>query len=264
MHPPTLRFADLNPLGRAIILAVAVLTLGVAAVAFLTSYGALFAYVRDTGLYSPQLTRLYPLLLDAAFIVAELGAIFFGIIRGPKGWPVFTMLLTGFLSIWFNVAHAGHGWDRRLIASLPPILMMLAFQIDVSVVRAVMAALGKPLESPASGETLLGPGAQNASLARFQVGQLGQQWGSGGEVPAMAGKTGAAELETDGGVTKRIAVERYLARLGDSLTLLTNREIAADLAQDGVEVTAQYVGEVRSRFMSPAGQNGAGRKKAKT
>ena len=37
----TLRFADLNPLGRVIIVVVAGLTLGVAAVAFATSYGAL-------------------------------------------------------------------------------------------------------------------------------------------------------------------------------------------------------------------------------
>jgi hypothetical protein len=60
----TLKFSDLNPLGRAIILVVAVLTFGVAAVSFATSYGALYAYARDTGLYSERLTRLWPLLLD--------------------------------------------------------------------------------------------------------------------------------------------------------------------------------------------------------
>jgi hypothetical protein len=52
----TLRFSDLNPLGRAIIITVAALTFGVAAVSFVTSYGALYAYVRDTGLYSERLT----------------------------------------------------------------------------------------------------------------------------------------------------------------------------------------------------------------
>ena len=48
----SLRFADLNPLGRAIIVTVAALTLAVAAVAFATSYGALYAFIKDTGLYS--------------------------------------------------------------------------------------------------------------------------------------------------------------------------------------------------------------------
>jgi hypothetical protein len=141
----TLRFADLNPLGRAIIVAVAALTLGVAAVAFATSYGALYAFIRDTGLYSERLTRLWPLLLDAAFIVAQLAAILAGILRGSRGWPILTMLLTGALTVWFNLQHAGSDPGRRLAAALPPVLMMLAFEIDVQIVRWVMRALGKPM-----------------------------------------------------------------------------------------------------------------------
>jgi hypothetical protein len=90
----TLRFSDLNPLGRAIIVVVAALTFGVAAVSFATSYGALYAYARDTGLYSDRLTRLWPLLLDGAFIVAQLAAILAGILRGSRSWPILTMLLT--------------------------------------------------------------------------------------------------------------------------------------------------------------------------
>ena len=141
----TLKFSDLNPLGRAIIIVVAVLTFGVAAVSFATSYGALYAYARDTGLYSERLTRLWPLLLDGAFIVAQLAAILAGILRGSRGWPILTMLLTGALTVWFNLQHAGADPGRRLAAALPPVLMMLAFEIDVQIVRWVMHALGKPL-----------------------------------------------------------------------------------------------------------------------
>jgi hypothetical protein len=141
----TLKFSDLNPLGRAIIVAVAVLTFGVAAVSFATSYGALYAYARDTGLYSERLTRLWPLLLDGAFIVAQLAAILAGILRGSRGWPILTMLLTGALTVWFNLQHAGSDPGRRLAAALPPVLMMLAFEIDIQIVKWVMSALGKPL-----------------------------------------------------------------------------------------------------------------------
>ena len=141
----TLKFSDLNPLGRAIIIVVAVLTFGVAAVSFATSYGALYAYARDTGLYSERLTRLWPLLLDGAFIVAQLAAILAGILRGSRGWPILTMLLTGALTVWFNLQHAGADPGRRLAAALPPVLMMLAFEIDVQIVHWVMPALGKPL-----------------------------------------------------------------------------------------------------------------------
>jgi len=140
----TLRFADLNPLGRAIIITVAALTFGVAAISFATSYGALYAYVRDTGLYSERLTRLWPLLLDGAFIVAQLAAILAGILRGSRGWPILTMLLTGALTVWFNLQHAGSDPGRRLAAALPPVLMMLAFEIDIQIVCWVMTALGRP------------------------------------------------------------------------------------------------------------------------
>jgi Protein of unknown function (DUF2637) len=141
----TLRFSDLNPLGRAIIITVAALTFGVAAISFATSYGALYAYARDTGLYSERLTRLWPLLLDGAFIVAQLAAILAGILRGSRGWPILTMLLTGALTVWFNLQHAGADPGRRLAAALPPVLLMLAFEIDIQIVKWVMTALGKPL-----------------------------------------------------------------------------------------------------------------------
>jgi hypothetical protein len=141
----TLKFSDLNPLGRAIIIVVAALTFGVAAVSFATSYGALYAYARDTGLYSDRLTRLWPLLLDGAFIVAQLAAILAGIFRGSRGWPILTMLLTGALTVWFNLQHAGSDPGRRLAAALPPVLLMLAFEIDIQIVKWVMQALGKPL-----------------------------------------------------------------------------------------------------------------------
>jgi Protein of unknown function (DUF2637) len=156
----TLRFADLNPLGRVIIVVVAALTLAVAAIAFATSYGALYAWARDTGLYSDRLTRLWPLLLDGAFIVAQLAAILAGILRGSRGWPIVTMLLTGALTVWFNLQHAGTDPGRRLAAALPPVLMMLAFEIDVQIVKWVMQALGKPLgpiTPPPPGTMLPGP-----------------------------------------------------------------------------------------------------------
>ena len=161
----SLRFADLNPLGRAIIVVVAGLTLGVAAVAFATSYGALYAFIKNTGLYNDtgryatRLNQAWPLLLDATFIVAQLAAILAGILRGSRGWPVLTMLLTGALTVWFNLQHAGADPGRRLAAALPPILMMLAFEIDVQIVKWVMKALGKPIGplAPASEGMLAGP-----------------------------------------------------------------------------------------------------------
>jgi hypothetical protein len=254
----TLRFSDLNPLGRAIIITVAVLTFGVAAVSFATSYGALYAYARDTGLYSDRLTRLWPLLLDGAFIVAQLAAILAGILRGSRSWAILTMLLTGALTVWFNLQHAGADPGRRLAAALPPVLMMLAFEIDVQIVRWVMTALGRPLGpiAPPPPEGMLPgtvwrsdglewnlpppgvpggwpPGSHASVQAGHDVPENSQNTQTG--LPAGAGRNGA-------GMTKRQHIETYLDRLSaEQLHNLTVREITADLQREGLEVTERYV-----------------------
>jgi hypothetical protein len=253
----TLKFSDLNPLGRAIIITVAVLTFGVAAVSFATSYGALYAYARDTGLYSERLTRLWPLLLDGAFIVAQLAAILAGILRGSRGWPILTMLLTGALTVWFNLQHAGADPGRRLAAALPPVLMMLAFEIDVQIVRWVMAALGKPLGpiAPPPSDGMLPGAVWRSDGLEWNVPPhtLPSGWppGAYGRVPAghhvpensQNGQTGLPPgAGRDGAVTKRQRIEAYLDRLSsEQLQNLTLRELTAALANDGLEVTERYV-----------------------
>jgi hypothetical protein len=225
----SLRFANLNPLGRAIIIVVAALTFGVAAVSFATSYGALYAWVRDTGLYSDRLTRLWPLLLDGAFIVAQLAAILAGILRGSRGWPILTMLLTGALTVWFNLQHAGSDPGRRLAAALPPVLMMLAFEIDIQIVRWVMTALGRPLgpiTPPPTGGLLPGAVWRSDGLEwNVPPSSVPGVWppGAYGQVPAghrfpenpQNGQTGLpVGVGQDGaGITKRQRIEAYLDRL---------------------------------------------------
>jgi hypothetical protein len=267
----TLRFADLNPLGRAIIVTVAALTLGVAAVAFATSYGALYAFIRDTGLYADtgryatRLNQAWPLLLDATFIVAQLAAILAGILRGGRGWPVLTMLLTGSLTVWFNLQHAGSDPGRRLAAALPPVLMMLAFEIDVQIVRWVMRYLGKPLEAaappppagmlpgPASGATWRPDGqGWNVPQASSPTGWLAGTYGAnpaGHHLPENRPNGQAGLPAGDGaepaGPTKRQRIEEYLDWLGpEELRNVTVRELTAELASQGLEVTERYVKQV--------------------
>ena len=278
----TLRFADLNPLGRAIIIAIAALTFGVAAISFATSYGALYAYARDTGLYSDRLTRLWPLLLDGAFIVAQLAAILAGILRGSRAWPILTMLLTGALTVWFNLQHAGNDPGRRLAAALPPVLMMLAFEIDIQIVKWVMTALGKPLGpiTPPPTEGML-PGAVWRSDGldwNVPPPSLTRGWppGADGPVPAghrfpenpQNGQTGlpAGPGRESGGATKRQRIEEHLGRLDpEQLQNLTVRELTADLANEGLEVTERYVKHVLDqRRPAPTSQRrGSGARRAR-
>jgi hypothetical protein len=268
----TLKFTDLNPLGRAIIIAVAALTFGVAAVSFATSYGALYAYARDTGLYSDRLTRLWPLLLDGAFIVAQLAAILAGILRGSRAWPILTMLLTGALTVWFNLQHAGSDPGRRLAAALPPVLMMLAFEIDVQIVKWVMAALGKPLgpiAPPPLDGMLSGPVSEavwrsdgtgwNLPLNGSRNGWPAAGYGSnpaGHHLPENSQNGQASFTGGEGrdlaGVTKRQRIEEYLDWLGpEELRNVTVRELTADLADQGLEVTERYVKQILDQQRPP-------------
>jgi hypothetical protein len=283
----TLRFADLNPLGRAIIVIVAGLTLAVAAVAFATSYGALYAFIHDTGLYADtgryatRLNQAWPLLLDAAFIIAQLAAILAGILRGSRGWPILTMLLTGALTVWFNLQHAGADPGRRLAAALPPVLMMLAFEIDVQIVRWVMRYLGRPLEAvaPPPPQGML-PGAPAGAVWRadglgWNLPHPGPQagWPPGlyGPVPAahhlpenqQNGQPGlpVGNGGDPAGVTKRQRIEEYLDWLGpEELQNVTVRELTAELASQGLEVTERYVKQVldQQRPPPPARRRGSG------
>jgi hypothetical protein len=283
----TLRFADLNPLGRTIIVLVAGLTLAVAAVAFATSYGALYAFIRDTGLYADtgryadRLNQAWPLLLDATFIVAQLAAILAGILRGSRGWPILTMLLTGALTVWFNLQHAGADPGRRLAAALPPVLMMLAFEIDVQIVRWVMRYLGRPMEAatplpPAGVPGVLAgpvPGAiygPDAAPFRTAPQAVPAAWWPQvpyGQMPSPPyseyrhnGQTG---MGSDGdGVTKRQHVEAYLDRLSsDQLASVTAREVAADLTAHGVDVTERWVKPILDLRQPPARPAAAARKR---
>jgi hypothetical protein len=139
--------------------------------------------------------------------------------------------------------------------------MMLAFEIDVQIVKWVMQALGKPLGpiAPPPPEGMLpgaiwrpdalgwntppngppgawSPGYDSHITAghhlpeNWQNGQPGLPVGNGGDPP---------------GPTKRQRIEEYLDWLGtDELQHLTVRELTSDLASQGLEVTERYVKQI--------------------
>jgi hypothetical protein len=252
------KFRHIPAAGRAIIITVAAAVLAIAVVACATSYNAIYRLVDQLDLYGYRTTQGFPLLLDAAFLVAELAAILAGIMRAvtrsdevSQGWPGLTMLLCGAGTIAFNVAHAyllgGRGdpltTARCVVAALPPVLMILSFQVLIAIVKWVMLHLGRPLNSAAAlspiGAAAVVPGfpAPAAHLA--------------GQAYTAVGQTGQA--------TKRQVVEAHLTRIGpDAAARLTPREIAADLAEEGTPVSERYVSDLLGG-RSATSRNGHGR-----
>jgi hypothetical protein len=254
------KFRHLPTAGRAIIVVVAVGVFAIAVVACATSYNAIYRLVGQLGLYGYRINQAFPLLLDAAFLVAELAAILGGIMRAVThsdevsvGWPGAAMLLCGLGTIGFNVGHAyllgGRGdpltvW-RCVVASLPPVLMMVSFQVLIAIVKWVMLHLGRPLNSAAalaptaavSGYGLAPPAGSYGLFPPHPV------WG---QVPSPAqqgaGQNGHGELAEP---TKRAAVEMYLSRLSpQELGVATGSSVVAALAGQGIAVEETYAGRI--------------------
>jgi hypothetical protein len=128
------------------------------------------------------------------------------------------------------------------VAALPPVLMMVSFQVLIAIVKWVMLHLGRPLNSAAA----LTPAAMPYGMAApgpygwfpphpvyGQVPSAGQQG---------AGQNGHGELAEP---TKRAAVEMYLSQLGSQeLGVATGSSIVAALASQGIMVEETYAGRI--------------------
>jgi len=257
------KFRHIPIAGRVIIVAVAAGVLAIALVACATSYNAIYRLVGMLDLYGYRTTQGFPLLLDAAFLVAELAAILGGIMRAvtrsdevTRGWPFLTVLLCGVGTIAFNVGHAyligGRGdpltvW-RCVVSALPPVLMILSFQVLIAIVRWTMLHMGRPLNSAA----VLSP--TTGAYGLWPPHPVYAQMPSA--PPEGTDQTGHSELPES---TKRAAVETYLSRLSlDQLAVTTGSSVTAALADQGTPVGEAYAGQIlgewRTAHPSPNGR----------
>jgi hypothetical protein len=268
----TLRFSDLNPLGRAIIIVVAALTFGVAAVSFATSYGALYAWVRDTGLYSDRLTP--PVAPPVGRRVHRRPAR-----RHPGRHSARQPRL----------AHPDHAADRRPDRLVqpparrqrprPPADCGLAAGAndaglrdrhpDRQVGHASARQAPRAHHSPPPDGML--PSSVPGAIWRpdgqgWNVPQVGAPtgWPQGfyGGVPAghhlpenpqnsQTGLPGGAGGD-GAGMTKRQRIEDYLDWLGpEELQNLTVRELTTELAGQGLALTERYVKQVLDQHRPP-------------
>ena len=139
--------------------------------------------------------------------------------------------------------------------------MMLAFEIDVQIVRWVMPALGKPLGpiAPPPTDGMLPGAVWRSDGLDWNLPPHGLPGGwppaayganpAGHHLPenSQNGQTGlpAGDGAEPAGMTKRQRIEDYLDWLGpEELQNLTVRELTADLANEGLEVTERYVKQI--------------------
>jgi hypothetical protein len=145
--------------------------LGIASLAFYTSFEAIRAYaVRSNGI-APEHGWAVPLMVDS-FIVVALGAdLWFTTTKVRRAWwevwwP--KLLLAGAAGVSFvlNVAHAEHNWAARGVALIPPAALVLGVELLMMVLRraTTLRATRLQVEAEAAQEA-----AMSAPLARIQI-----------------------------------------------------------------------------------------------
>jgi hypothetical protein len=145
--------------------------LGIACLAFYTSFEAIRAYaVRSNGI-APEHAWAVPLLVDS-FIVVALGAdLWFTTTKVRRAWwevwwP--KLLLAGAAGVSFvlNVAHAEPTWAARGVAAIPPAALVLGVELLMMVLRraTTLRATRLQVEAEAAQEA-----AMAAPLARIQI-----------------------------------------------------------------------------------------------
>ena len=112
--------------------------LAIAALAYVVSFEAIRAFAVETAAFPPALAWSAPLLVDS-FTTAACLVILWRYLRG-EGWrePWYAWTLVGCataVSVALNVAHAPERLAAQLFAALPPVALLGALELLMSVAR---------------------------------------------------------------------------------------------------------------------------------
>jgi hypothetical protein len=122
----------------ALVAALTALVLAIAALAYVVSFEAIRAFAVETAAFPPSLAWSAPLLVDSFTTAASL-VILWRYLRG-EGWraPWYAWILVGCataVSVALNVAHAPDRLSAQLFAALPPVALLGALELLMSVAR---------------------------------------------------------------------------------------------------------------------------------
>ncbi|HEX6874304.1 MAG TPA: DUF2637 domain-containing protein [Nocardioidaceae bacterium] len=121
-------------------------TSGVVALAvagFTLSYGALHQLAVTHGV-PPGLAWVWPLIIDGFIVVASLAVLHAVLERRRTAYPWALVLLFSTVSVAFNVMHAPPTPVARLVAAVPPLALVLSFEL---LMRQIRTALESPPQS---------------------------------------------------------------------------------------------------------------------
>jgi hypothetical protein len=134
--------------------AMTLVTCGVGALAFYTSFEAIKSYAEHSGGISPAHAWAVPLLVDS-FLVVATGADLWLSTRPTRSLvemaaPKALLGAAAMVSFVLNIAHAEHaGWAARGVAAIPPAALVLSVELVLMIVRRAVGARAVRLAAPA-------------------------------------------------------------------------------------------------------------------
>jgi hypothetical protein len=145
--------------------------LGIACLAFYTSFEAIRAYaVRSQGI-APEHGWAVPLLVDSFIVVATGADLWFTTTKVRRAWwevwwPKLLLAAAAGVSFVLNVAHAEHNWAARGVAAIPPAALVLGVELLMMVLRRATTLRANRLQAEAEAAQ---EAAMTAPLARIQI-----------------------------------------------------------------------------------------------
>jgi hypothetical protein len=122
----------------ALVAALTALVLAIAALAYVVSFEAIRAFAIETAAFPPELAWSAPLLVDSFTTAASL-VILWRYLRGDawsEPWYAWTLVgCATAVSVALNVAHAPDRTSAQLFAALPPVALLGALELLMSVAR---------------------------------------------------------------------------------------------------------------------------------
>jgi hypothetical protein len=148
----------------ALVIALIALVLAIAALAYVVSFEAIRAFAIETAAFPPELAWSAPLLVDSFTTAASL-VILWRYLRGDAWrdpWYAWTLVAAATaVSVALNVAHAPERLAAQLFAALPPVALLGALELLMSVART-----GLPHTSRTSPANQPAPSAPGVALDR--------------------------------------------------------------------------------------------------
>jgi Protein of unknown function (DUF2637) len=152
----------------ALVIALTALVLAIAALAYVVSFEAIRAFAIETAAFPPELAWSAPLLVDSFTTAASL-VILWRYLRGDAWrdpWYAWTLVAAATaVSVALNVAHAPERLSAQLFAALPPVALLGALELLMSVART-----GLPHQSRTPAATQPAPDTPSVALDRTPSG----------------------------------------------------------------------------------------------